>query len=159
MASRHAESPPLQSDKIGRDLCSRSDCRKVKNGETPVSVFMDDRSPDKISVNRLTREPGQAPPANRPEIASDEVIARISDLRAISNNRNFHCWAVLSVRDAEKSGRTVEPSPSEDNDYHMDIALPSEVEKDQDKRREHAEELAADATWRPRPNMERPGAD
>ena len=157
MASRNAESPPLKSDKVGRDLCSRSDCRKVKKGETPISVFMDDRSPTEISVNRLTPEPGQNPPTNRPEIASDEVIARISDLRAANINRNFHCWAVLSVKDAEKSGRTVEPSPLEDNEYHMHIALPSEAKKDKDKRREHAEELAADATWRPRPEIERPG--
>ena len=61
------------------------------------------------------------------------------------------------MRDAEKSGRRVESSPSEDNQYHMDIVLPSEAENDKDKRREHAEELAADATWRPRPEIERPG--
>lgn len=151
MASKDIKPRVLKSDKIGRDLRSRSDCKKAKNKKTPISVFMDDSSPTRISVNRLTQKPGQNPPADRPEIASDKVIAQISDRRARAGGRNFHCWAELLVRDAEQSSRTVDPSPLDDNQYHMDIVLPPEAENDQEKRREHAEELAASAHWRPRP--------
>ena len=144
----------LKSDKLGRDVLSRSDRRKIQKRRTPAALFMDDTSKTEISVNRLTPEPGQKAPADRPDLVSDEIIATISHRRAKTLGRNFYGWAELLVKHAERKGRTVLATPQDDNDSHADILLPAEAKASREEREEHAEDLAKRTTWCPRPQME-----
>ena len=140
-----------QGDKLGRDVRSRGDRRLILKQQAPPCLFLDKASPTRLSVNRLAPVPNQAPPANRPDLAPDAVIAKISDRRARALERNFYGWAELSVEDAARDGRTVRSSQQPDNFWHADIILPAEAEKEQRARERHARALARKTGWRPRP--------
>lgn len=145
----------LKSDKLGRDVLSRRDLKRIQK-KIPTRIFLDKTSPTRLSVNRLTPEPNRQPPADRPDLAADSVIAAIGERRAKALGRNFYGWAELSVEDAEQNGRIVRSSPLPDNPQHADIALPAEAMNDEIAREIHAEELARKVKWRPRPKIERP---
>lgn len=141
----------LKQDLLGRDVLSRKDQRKLKKGVTLPALFMDNVSPFELSVNRLTPNPGEMPPADRPDLVSDTVMAKISDRRAKALGRTFYCWAALSVADAEQDSRIVRPAPLPGNEQHANIHLPDEARKDELIRRDHAHNLAKKAKWRARP--------
>ena len=141
----------LNTDILGRDVMSSRVCKKIQAGRTSFGLYWDKASPTNLSVNRLTPLPGQTPPAERPDLASDKVIAKIGDLRAKALGRVFYGWGVLSAGNAAQAGRTVQPSPQPGNDYHADINLPDEAEQDERARERHARNLAALTRWRPRP--------
>lgn len=141
----------LNTDILGRDVLSRRVLKKIQAGRTPFGLFWDNASPTGLSVNRLTTLPGQTPPAERPDLAPDKVIAKIGDLRAKALGRVFYGWGVLSAENAAQAGRTVRLSPQPGNDYHADIILPDEAEQDERARERHARNLAALTRWRPRP--------
>lgn len=151
MISREIEPRLAKQDLLGRDVLSRSDRKKIQRGLPLPELFMDSTSSFDLSVNRLTPEPGQAPPIDRPDLASDEVIAQISDRRAKRLGRNFYGWAVLSVEYAEQEGRIVQATPQAGNPWHADIRLPVEAKENIRIRRRHANRLAANIQWRPRP--------
>ena len=141
----------LKQDMLGRDVLSRRLIKAILKGKNPAGLFWDGASPFELSVNRLTPKPGQAPPADRPDLASDTVIAQISDRRAEALGRIFYGWAVISVEDAGRSGRVVQATPQKNNRWHVSIRLPVEAQKDEKIRRDHADWLAANVQWRPRP--------
>ena len=65
--------------------------------------------------------------------------------------RTFYGWAVLSVDNAERMGRTVRVTPLDDNPYYADIDLHlSEGAEQRDDRIEHAQDLADRARWKER---------
>lgn len=151
MISREIEPELKRQDLLGRDVLSRSDRKKIQRGLPVPELFMDSASPFDLSVNRLAPEPGQEPPADRPDLVSDRVIAQISDHRAKRLGRNFYGWAVLSVEHAEQEGRMVLATPQKDNPWHADIRLPVEAKENIRIRRRHATRLAANVQWRSRP--------
>ena len=141
----------LRGDMLGRDVLSSKDQRKIQKNIPRPPLFIDNTSPFELSVHRLAPKPGQAPPADRPDLVSDKVIARISDKRAKALGRTFYCWAVLSVEDAEQDGRVVRPAPLPGHEQHANIHLPDEARKNEFIRRNHAQNLARHVHWRPRP--------
>ena len=62
--------------------------------------------------------------------------------------KEFRGWAILNVNDASANGRTVVPSPLEENPYHADICLnlPDDDER-RERQKEHSVDLAARASW------------
>ena len=62
--------------------------------------------------------------------------------------KEFRGWAILTVNDASANGRTVVPSPLEENRYHADICLnlPYDDER-RERQKEHSVDLAARASW------------
>ena len=151
MTNPDVEPRMLKRDMLGRDVLSRRLIKDILRGKCPAAPFLDGASPFELSVNRLTPKPGQAPPADRPDLVSDEVIAQISDRRAKALGRIFYGWAVLSVEDAGLDGRTVHLAPQENNPWHVNIKLPIEAQKNNAIRKRHADLLAAHVQWRPRP--------
>ena len=142
----------FDADLVGRDVLSDRDRRKILKNRAPPCLFLDKKSPTRLSVQRLAPVPNQAPPADRPDLAPDAVIAEIGERRAKALNRNFYGWAELPVEAAARDGRTVRPSPLPDNQWHADIVLPAEAEKERRQREKHAQALADNAGWRPRPD-------
>lgn len=154
MTTRGVEPRMLKRDMLGRDVLYRRLIKDILRGKRPATLFLDNASPFELSVNRLTPKPGQEPPADRPDLASDKVIAQISDRRAKALGRIFYGWAVLSVEDAGLDGRAVHLAPQENNQWHVNIRLPIEAQKNNDIRKRHADLLAAYVKWRPRPSPE-----
>lgn len=146
-------------DKIGRDVLSEGDRKKIQKNQTPFRLFLDKKSPINISVNRLTPKPGQEPPAGRLGLMSDAELAVIGDqrivelkrLKKISPKQEFGGWAELSVEDAEQNGRRVFSSPEKNNPSHAEIFLPILAILSKRMRKRHARALAKKAKWRPRP--------
>ena len=78
------------------------------------------------------------------QIASEELAI---------HNRHLHGWAVVTVRDARGSGRSVEATSTDTNPYHADIVMgfpPGDDAKDQAI--EHANDLALYASYQAPPN-------
>lgn len=93
---------------------------------------------DQISVDRLDH-------ADRTE------MARIAICRGHTRSdgpKEFQGWAILTVNDALANGRSVTPSPLDENPYHADICLnlPDDNER-RDRQKEHSVDLAARAYW------------
>ena len=157
MTAQNIESGIQQFDLLGRDVKSSRVYRKIRNKKPVPESFRDRKSPCELSVNRLTPEPNQEPPADHPYLASDKTIEKISVRNASANGQNFYGWIVLLVKDVRKNGRSVRATPSDDNKSHADIILPKDAEEDDELRERHIMELVANIEWRPRPNMEQPG--
>lgn len=126
-----------------------------------MSLFIDKASSTRLSVNRLTPEPGQEPPVDDPDFASDAKLAEIGDRRVtelkrqnkISPKQEFRGWAVISVEDAEQNGRIVRLAPLPGNPQHTNIILPAEAKENDRILTKHARELAKKCKWRPRPKI------
>ena len=69
----------------------------------------------------------------------------------LTSNQEFRGWAVVSVENAEQSGRIVRLAPLPGNPQHTNIILPIEVKKNKLLLKKHALELADKCKWRPRP--------
>ena len=144
------------ADRVGRGVFSKRNRGDLKKGQAPAALFFDRTSPTSISVHRLTPNAGEHPPADS-DLASDETMADIGDSAARARSasagetRQFYGWGELSVKDAGKNRRIVRASPLPENPWHADIVLPEICANNAEARWEHAEELAALAVWRPRP--------
>ena len=143
------------SGRVGRGVFSGKDQRKARNGKIPSRLFFDSDASGEISVHRLTPRAGDIPSAES-GLASDETMAKIGDRDAAARGakegttRTFYGWGELSVQDAAGDGRKVLATPLPENPWHADIILPSADVGDK-ARRQHAENLAGRAIWRPRP--------
>lgn len=66
--------------------------------------------------------------------------------------RRFFGWAEVTVSDAERDGRTVRATPTEENPYHADIHLNLEADRGDERwkaeQEVHAIRLAERAKWR-----------
>lgn len=159
MTTANANPRVLKEDVLGRDILSSKDRRKIQKNVFLPALFIDRASPFELSVNRLAPKPGQEPPADRPDLVPDKVIARISDKRAKALGRTFYGWAVLRVCDAEQNGCLVLPAPLPGNMQHANIHLPDEARKDPLLYEHHVHRLARSARWRPRPAVETPNGE
>ena len=128
--------PEIGSDeRLGRRISSRGERNRVRRGDAPVSLFMRKNMP-LLSVDRLR----------------DDWLADATDVAVGYDNergRTFYGWAAVSLDDAARNDREVEPSPQEGNQYHADIVLPPRVIFDKNEYERHAIELAAQARWQP----------
>ena len=118
---------------VGRAIFQSGDWKKMQKGagNTPVSIFLDKKSPLAISVFLL-------------DLTSDAELTKIGDNMASqrAGKRTFYGWAELSVADASKDGRRVHATPQPENKWHADIVLPSTAETDKQERERHAQQLA-----------------
>ena len=90
----------------------------------------------------------------------DELAAWSRErVRSRGPSRQFYGWAVLKVRDAARSGRTVEATPTPQNrcraDIFLNVTATGEERKHQQK--EHALQLAERSRWRRAPVDSGPG--
>ena len=138
--------PPLQpSDPLGRGVYSGSRAQIWRSGKKDHQTFLVRPDDDEISVDRLGH-------------VADETMAEIQ--QQVANLRRasgFYGWAVLSVAEAEKSGRAVRADPIHEleltNDYHAVIQLNlSEGQDRREQQTQHATELTAVAEWKPWPS-------
>lgn len=134
------ELPDIDDDDLlGREMFSKRRVRKAERGLIDPSIFEPPRDKDTLSVDRL-------------DLAPDEKMAEIGDMNGSSQGKPFFGWAQVIVRNARARGREVLASPRLDNPYHADIVLPlPDGEERRDAERQHALNLAKNASFRPRP--------
>ena len=134
----------LPTDPLGRYIPSRRRARKAANGDVPYDLFQENIQIDSLSVDRL-------------DLAPDHEMAEIAMVNLAARDRPFFGWAAVTVEDAQKMGRTVEPTPMLNNRYHADIYLnlPENSER-KDAVRQHALNLARHAVYRPWPPRAEP---
>lgn len=102
---------------------------------------------DPVSTDRLSR-------------GDLHAIARLAKDRGRGRTppRQFFGWAEVSVLDAERDGRTVRATPTEENPYHADIHLNLGLERGDERwkaeQKAHAIQLARRAEWRDGPDDE-----
>lgn len=134
--------PPLGAmDPLGRSVFSSREAQRWRKGLGKHDTFLGAPNEISLSVDRLDH-------------ASDEVMAEIGDriARARGSDRSFYGWAVVTVGQASKMGRTVRATPLSNNPYHADIDLniPLSGER-RDMQKQHALDLSTVAQWRERP--------
>ena len=126
---------------VGRAIFQSGDWKKMQKGAgyTPVSIFLDRKSPLAISVFLLN-------------LTSDAELTQIGDDMAHQRgaNRTFYGWAEMSVADASQDRRQVLATPQPENKWHADIVLPPTAKTDKRERERHAQQLAKIATPRAR---------
>ena len=131
--------PPPHVDpgeELGRSVFSRRKSRRARRGQIDMDIFLEREDADSISVDRLEHAP-------------------IHELAAWSRERGqnrtppqaFQGWAVLTARHAAASGRTVVATPILQNPCHADIFLNITGDDRRQQQKEHANEMAAHATW------------
>ena len=102
-----------------------------------MDIFLEREDAESLSVDRMDHAPAR-------------------ELTESSRNRGrrrnppqaFHGWAVLTARHAGQSGRTVVATPLPENRCHADIRLNVTGDERRRQQKQHANELAAHATWR-----------
>ena len=121
---------------LGRGVFSRRRCKRARNGNVDMDIFLEREDADSISVDRMDH-------------ASVEELAGWSEERGRSRepSQEFYGWAVLKVQDAERNDRTVVASPTLKNRCHADIFLNITGEERRRRQKQHAVELAAHAHW------------
>ena len=133
--SRSIQAPPAELDTnedLARAVFSRrrGDRARTK-GAIAIDIFLVREQAESISVDRMDH----APIDELAEWSRERVRNRES-------SRQFYGWAVLKVRDAEKDGRTVEATPTQQNRCHADIFLNVTGEERRRQQKDHAVELA-----------------
>jgi len=104
-------------------------------------IFLEREGVESISVDRM----GGAPLDDLAEHAKKVGQNRIQP-------KNFYGWAVLKVRDAEKSGREVVATPTPQNKWHAAIRLTITENEQKRIQEEHALELASLSRWQDPPD-------
>ena len=136
--ARSIQAPPAELDAdedLGRSVSSRRQRNRARRGIVDFDIFQSKQA-DSISVDRMDHAP------------IDE-LAEWSRERERNRKppRQFYGWAVLKVRDAARSGRTVEATPTQQNRCHADIRLNVTGEERSRQQRDHAVELADKSRW------------
>ncbi len=133
--------PPLENDDfLGRGVFRPKEAKRWEQGKRVRDTFLEAEHRESLSVDRL-------------DMASDECMTIIADAAAAGRgpDRKFYGWAVLTVADASANGRMVRASPLPRNSYHADIDLNIRADLERrDAQKQHADDLAARAHWRPR---------
>jgi hypothetical protein len=141
----------LPSELLARGIFSEKYARKAKrhrgpgdeHGSMPRRVFLERPGHRKISVDRI-------------DLMTPKTAVALGKARADERpSARFFGWAVILVEDARKHDREVFCTPiANSNPYHADIVLPSDVVKNRDKQRSHAQELADASCWKCRPDSQ-----
>ena len=102
-----------------------------------MDIFLEREDAESISVDRMDHAPVRE-------------LAESSRNRGRSRNppQTFHGWAVLTAEHAGGNGRTVVATPLPENRCHADIRLNVTGDERRRQQKQHANELAAHATWR-----------
>lgn len=133
------------SETVGRSVVSSTVARRARRlGLILPEVFLERIGAPSISVDRM-------------DLAPRTRLAALALARAGARTppRQFRGWAELSVAHASQDGRTVAPTPLDENPWHADIFLhiPAGL-SDIERRRQqklHAERLARHSAWREAP--------
>ena len=126
-----------QDERLGRSIvASRAAKRARTKGVIIRDVFLEAKEAPSLSVDRMDH-------VTLHEMA---VLGR-ERARNRKPPRQLHGWAVIAVRDAASSKRTVEATPRPDNIYHADIFLNIVGDELRDRQKGHATELAARSQW------------
>lgn len=137
--------PPLRpDDPLGRAEYGRSRAKRWRKGHKDHQTFLVRREDENISVDRLGH-------------TTDDEIAQIQEqLAARREASGFYGWAVLPVREANRSGRNVRPCPVRqhhiNNPYHavIELNLTADAHR-REQQKKHATELSAVAEWKQNP--------
>lgn len=132
--------PPSHIDpreELGRSVFSRRKSRRARLGQIDMDIFLEREDAKSISVDRLKQAPIHELTARSRERGQDRTPPQA-----------FQGWAVLTARHAAASGRTVVATPMPQNPCHADIFLNIIGDGRRRQQKEHANEMAAHATWR-----------
>ena len=126
-----------QDERLGRSIVASRAAKKARTkGVIIRDVFLEAEQAPSVSVDRMDH-------ATLHDMA---VLAR-ERARNRTPPQKLHGWAVIAVRDAASSERTVEATPQPDNIYHADIFLNIVGDELRDQQKEHATGLAARSRW------------
>ena len=130
--------PELEQDeRLGRSIVASRAAKKARTkGVIIRDVFLEAEQAPSVSVDRMDHAP-----------LHDMAVIGRERARKRTPLRQLHGWAVMAVRDAASSGRTVKATPQPDNIYHADIFLNIVGDELRDQQKEHATELAARSRW------------
>lgn len=124
-------------ERLGRTVFSGRRARRARTkGIIDMDVFLEREEAGSISVDRMDH----APSSELAELSRERGQGRIPP-------RSFCGWAVLTVEDARRNGRTVEPTPRPENRFHADVFLNITQEERRRFQIQHANELAAHSKW------------
>ena len=123
-------------EKLGRSVFSVKKRRRARQGKIDMDIFLGREDDESISVDRLEHAPIHESAARSRERGQNRTPPK-----------SFQGWAVLMVRHAAASGRTVEATPTPENPCHADIFLNIIGDGRRRRQKEHANEMAAHATW------------
>ena len=125
-------------EELGRRVYSSRSAQRASRSRVPFREFLEKPGVTDLSVDRLS-----AAPPNK--------VAAIADRDGVARDAVFYGWAVLTVAQAARDGRTAIASPLPNNPYHADIRLPTLAGEDREEQKRHAQELADVSGWRGRP--------
>jgi hypothetical protein len=130
-------------EKIGRGVSSEKSAKVARRprSRVPYHEFLPREGVDRMSVDRLT-------------LAGLDEATKIADLRDSERGRKCYGWAVLTAEDINRNGCEVVGSCQEDNPYHADIILPTEIAIDRKEQKKYAQKLADSSHWTERAGSE-----
>ena len=126
-----------QDEQLGRSIVANRAAKKARTkGVIIRDVFLEAEHAPSLSVDRMDH-------------ATLHDMAVFGRERAQNKTppRQLHGWAVIAVRDAASSERTVTATPQPGNIYHADIFLNIIGDGLRDRQKGHATELAARSQW------------
>ena len=126
-------------EELGRRVYSSRSAQRASRSRVPFREFLEKPGVTDLSVDRL-----RAAPPNK--------VAAIADRDGVARDAVFYGWAVLTVAQAARDGRTAIAFPLPNNPYHADIRLPTLAGEDREEQKRHAQELADVSGWRGRPD-------
>ena len=126
-----------QDERLGRSIVASRAAKKARTkGVIIRDVFLEAEQAPSVSVDRMDHAP-----------LHDMAVIGRERARKRTPPRQLHGWAVMAVRGAASSGRTVKATPQPDNIYHADIFLNIVGDELRDQQKEHATALAVRSRW------------
>ena len=134
--------PDLSEDEeLGRSVLSSRVAKRARtHNQIMRDVFLEKLESVSLSIDRL----GHAPAQEMAALATKRAEQR-------GPNRTFYGWAVITVRNASSSGRSVKATPRPDNRFHADICLDAPATELRDHQKAQALDLARLSHWREAP--------
>ena len=126
-----------QDERLGRSVVASRAAKKARTkGVIIRDVFLEAEQAPSVSVDRMDHA-----------TLHDMVVLGRERARNRTPPRQLQGWAVIAVRDAASSKRTVKATPQPDNIHHADIFLNMVGDDLRDQQKAHATELAARSRW------------
>ena len=124
-----------ETESLGREVFSEKTAKRARRNLITFRIFLEREGINSISVDRL-------------DYSSEEEALRIAQQNADARSASFYGWAVVLGDRAMSHSRKVVPSPTSQNPFHADIVLPDQAVVDREVQKQHAQNLADEATWR-----------